>query len=108
MDYFINSDSKSGLRPEFFLFGGFHLSGTAWAGVFVPDSDVAAAAFQAQSAGFATEGRGYVGNDAADNDVLDGMAVGARHGCNLLIEQATTFIDFGFVAALDAAVFEFG
>lgn len=108
MDYFINSDSKSGLRPEFFLFGGFHFSGTAWAGVFVPDPDVAAAAFQAQSAGFATEGRGYVGNDAADNDVLDGMAVGARHRRNLLIEQATTFIDFGFVAAFQAAVFEFG
>ena len=76
--------------------------------MFVPDSDVAATAFQAQSAGFATEGRGYVGNDATDNDVLDGMAVGARYGRNLLIEQATTFIDFGFVAAFQAAVFEFG
>lgn len=108
MDYFINSDSKSGLRPEFFLFGGLHFSGTAWAGVFVPNPDVAATAFQAQSAGFATEGGGYVGNDATDNNVLDGMAVGARHGRNLLIEQATTFIDFGFVAAFQAAVFEFG
>ena len=108
MDYFINSDSKSGLRPESFLFGGFHFSGTAGAGVFVPDSDVAATTFQAESAGFATEGRGYVGDDATDNDVLDGMAVGARHGRNLLIEQATTFIDFGFVAAFQAAVFEFG
>lgn len=76
--------------------------------MFVPDSDVAAATFQAQSAGFATEGGRHVGDDAADNDVLDGMAVGARHGCNLLIEQSTTFIDFGFVAAFQAAVFEFG
>lgn len=108
MDYFINSDSKSGLRPEFFLFGGLHLSGTAGAGVFVPDPDVAATTFQAQSAGFATEGGRHVGDDATDNDVLDGMAVGARHGRNLLIEQATTFIDFGFVAAFQAAVFEFG
>lgn len=95
------------LRPEFMFFGGSHLSGTAGAGVLVPDSDVAAATLQAQSSCLATERGGDIGDDTADNDVLNGVTVGTRHGRNLLIEKTTPFIDSGFVTALVAAVFEF-
>ena len=73
----------------------------------IPNPDVVAAALQAQTANLATVGRGHVGYDATHHDVLDGLAVGARHGGNLLTEQSTTLIHLGFVSAGLTAIFQF-
>ena len=45
-----------------------------------------AATLQAQTSHLASVGGGNIGNDTTHNNILDGMAVRARHGCNLLTE----------------------
>ena len=77
------------------------------AGGQVPVVDALAAAVKAQSPHLAPERRRHIANDAADREMLDGLAVGAADGGNLLAEQAAAFVVLGFVAALFTAVFLF-
>ena len=77
------------------------------AGLHVPFPNIGAATLKAQPSYFASVGRSHIGYDATHHDVLDGLAVGAVHSHYLLAEQASPFIDIGFIAALVAAVFPF-
>ena len=75
--------------------------------MLVPAPDIIAAAVQAQSAHFASVGWGHIGYDAAHHNVLDGLAVGTRHGRNLLPEEPSPLVNLGFVSASLASVFQF-
>ena len=95
------------LRPEFFLAGLFHFALTSGTGFLVPNPDVIAATLQTQTARLASVRWSHVGNDATHHDVLDGMAVWARHGRNLLSKESTTFVHLSLVATLLAAISQF-
>lgn len=73
----------------------------------VPDSDMLAAALQTEPADLASVRGRHVGNDTAHHNVLDALAVGTRHGTDLLAEESSAFVHLGFVATLAAAIFEF-
>ena len=75
--------------------------------MFVPYSDIIAAALQTQSSNFASIGWGHVGNDTTNHDVLDGFAIRARHSGYLLTEQSTSVIYLGFIATSLTAIFQF-
>ena len=92
-------------RPEFLLAGEHHLAVTFRAGVLIPRPDSIAAAVQTQASRLAAERRCHIGDDAADDQLLDGLAVGAAHGGDVLPEQSESLIDFGLIAALPALVF---
>ena len=85
----------------------FHFALAFRTGLAIPYSDVFAAALQAQTAHLASVGWSHVGNDTTHHDVLDGMAVWAEHGCNLLTEQATSLIHLSFISTGLAAIFQF-
>ena len=76
-------------------------------GMPVPDSDMLAAALQTEPADLASIGRCHVCNDTAHHNVLDALAVGTRHGTDLLAEESSAFVHLGFVATLATAIFEF-
>ena len=95
------------LRPEFLLTGERHLAATFRAGVLVPWPDSIAAAVQTQSSSLAAERRCHISNDATDDQLLNGLAVGAAHGCDVLSEQPVSLVDFGLIAALLALIFLF-
>ena len=63
--------------PELFVAGFFHFALTLWTGLLVPYLDVVATAVQTEPAHLASVGWGNVGNDTANNDVLDALAVRA-------------------------------
>jgi hypothetical protein len=73
----------------------------------IPYSDIITAALQTKPADFASIGGSHVGNDTTNHDVLDALAVGTRHGTDLLSEESSAFVHLGFVATLAAAIFEF-
>ena len=75
--------------------------------MFVPYPDVIATALQTQAARLASVRWCHIGNDATHYDVLDGLAVRARHRRNLLMKESATFVHLGLVAALLAAIFQF-
>ena len=75
--------------------------------MLIPDSDVVAAAVQTQPSHLASVGGGHVGYDAANNDILDAVAVWARHGSNLLTEESSPLVHLGLIAAGPAAIFKF-
>jgi hypothetical protein len=73
----------------------------------IPYSDIITAALQTKPADFASIGGSHVGNDTTHHDVLDALAIPARHGTDLLSEESSAFVHLGFVATLAAAIFEF-
>ena len=73
----------------------------------IPYSDIITAALQTKPADFASIGGSHVGNDTTNHDVLDALAIPARHGTDLLSEESSAFVHLGFVATLAAAIFEF-
>ena len=93
--------------PKLFFSCWLHLALTLRTGVHVPFPDIVAAALQAQTACLTPVRWGYVGNDATHDNILDGLAVGTRHGCYLLAEQTTPLIHFGFISASLAAILQF-
>ena len=103
--YIINTKTK--LRPEFFLACGFHLALAFGTGVPIPDADVVAAAVEAEPADLAPVRRCHVGDDAPHHDVLDGLAVRARHGGYLLTEEATPLVHLSLIPTRIAAIFQF-
>jgi len=66
-----------------------------------------AATLQTEPADLTSVRRCHVGNNPAHHDVLDALAVGTRHGTNLLAEESSAFVHVGFVATQAAAIFEF-
>ena len=74
--------------------------------MFVPYPDVIATALQTQAARLASVRWCHIGNDATHYDVLDGLAVRARHRRNLLTKESTTLVHLSFVAALLATIFQ--
>ena len=93
--------------PKFLFFGIVHYALAFRAGLSVPYPYVVAATIQAKPAYFTSVRWGHIGNDATNHDVLNGLAVWARHGCYLLTEQPAPLIHFGLVAAYPAAIFQF-
>ncbi len=92
------------LGPKLLLACFFHPSLTFRTGMVVPDSNMATAAVQAQSSDLASIGRGYIGNNTANDNILDCPAVRTRHGGNLLTEKASSFVHLSFIAACPASV----
>jgi hypothetical protein len=75
--------------------------------MLIPDPDTITAAVQAQTAHLASVRWRYIGNDAANHDILNRLTVRTRHRCNLLPEESTTLVHLGFIATGLAAVFQF-
>ena len=95
------------LCPELFLASLFHLPLACRTSVFIPEPDVVAAALQTKTAHLASVRWGHVGNDATHHNILDGLAVWAQHGRNLLTKESTPFVHLSLVATLPTAVFQF-
>ena len=93
--------------PKLFLSSFYHFSLASRTGLAIPYSDVITTTLQAQTPHLAPVGWSDIGNDTTHNNVLDSMAVRARHGCNLLAEQATSLIHFSLVATGLTAIFQF-
>ncbi len=94
-------------RPEFFLACWFHLALTFGAGVLIPDADVVAATVETKPANFAPVGWRHIGDDASDYNILDRLAVWARHGCDLLAEEAAPLVNLSLIPTRGAAIFQF-
>ena len=75
--------------------------------MLVPDADLVAAAVEAQTAYLAAVGGSHIGDDAADDEVLNCLAVRTAHGGDLLAEEASPLVDLCFIAARCAAIFQF-
>ena len=97
----------SRLSPKLFFSSIFHPALAFGTGFHIPDTDVVAAALQTQASNLASVGRCHVGNDTTHYDILDGLAVGTRHCCDLLAKQSTTFVHIGLIAAVLTAIFPF-
>lgn len=95
------------LSPELFFARIFHRSLTLRTGLHVPDTDTIAATLQTQAPHLTPIRRSDIGNDTTHDDILDGLAIGTRHSCDLLTEQTTAFIDLGLVTASLTAIFPF-
>ena len=78
--------------PELLFACCFHRSLAFGAGLFVPDTDVVAAAVQAETAYLAPVGRRHISNNTPNYDVLNGLAVRTAHGGNLLAEEAAALV----------------
>ena len=95
------------LCPKLFLASIFHCALTFGACFHIPDTDLVAATLQTQAPNLTSVGRCHVGNDTTHHDVLDGLAVRARHRRDLLSKQTTTLVHFGLIAAVLTAIFLF-
>lgn len=79
--------------------GGRHLASALRTGLLVPYLDAVAAAEQAKATCLRGEGRSDAANGAANDKVLDGVAVGTRHRRDVLSEQSATFVNVCSVTA---------
>ena len=95
------------LGPEFLLSCWFHFSLTFGTGVPIPNVDIIAATVEAEPAHLAPVGWCHVGDDASDDNILDGLAVWARHGCDLLTEEAAPLVYLSHIPTCIAAIFQF-
>ena len=59
---------------------------------------------QAQTTYLAAERRGYIADDASDNQMLNTLAVRTAHGNYLLAEKSAPLIVVSLVAALSASI----
>ena len=91
--------------PEFLFARILHLPLALRTSRHVPDAYAVAATLRTQAARLAPVRRSHIANDAAHNDVLHAVAVGARHGRDVLPKQSATRIYFGLVSARPALVF---
>jgi hypothetical protein len=103
----INLFHISILCPKLFLTSLFHIALTLRTGLLIPYPDIVAAALKAQSSHLAPIGWGHISNDTTHHDILDGMAVGTRHGCYLLTEQSAPLIHLSLISTSLAAIFPF-
>ena len=90
-----------------FLASLFHLTLALGTGMPIPHSDFIAAALQTEPPHFAPIGRCHIGDNPTHHNVLDGLAVWARHGTDLLTEEPTPFVHLGFIATFPTAIFKF-
>ena len=93
--------------PKVFLASLFHLTLALGTGMPIPHSDFIAAALQTEPPHFAPIGRCHIGDNPTHHNVLDGLAVWARHGTDLLTEESTPFVHLGFIATFPTAIFKF-
>ena len=73
----------------------------------IPDADVVAATVETEPADLAPVGWCHVGDDASDHNILDGLAVWASHGCDLLTEEAAPLVYLSLIPTCSAAIFQF-
>ena len=82
-------NSVSSLGPKLFFSGLMHFTLALRTGMPVPDSDMLAATLQTKPADLASVRGCHVCNDTAHHNVLDALAVGTRHGTDLLAEESS-------------------
>lgn len=73
----------------------------------IPDADVVAATVEAEPANLTPVGWRYIGDDAPDYNILDGLAVWARHSRDLLTEETASFVNLSLIPTRAAAIFQF-
>ena len=95
------------LSPKFFLTSLFHIALTLRTGLLIPYPDIVAAALKTQSSHLAPIRWGHISNDTTHHDILDGMAVGTRHGSYLLTEQSAPLIHLSLISTIPTAIFPF-
>lgn len=95
------------LGPEFFLACWFHATIAFGTGVPIPDADIVAATVETEPADLAPVGWRHIGDDASDYNILDGLAVWARHGRDLLAEEAAPLVYLSLIPTRGAAIFQF-
>jgi len=98
-------ESLSG--PILFFARWLHGSLTLWTGMLVPYPNIIAAAVQAQPSHLAPVRWRHVGNDAANYNVLNGLAVGTGHGRYLLTKETASLINFSFIPTILTTIFQF-
>ena len=76
-------------------------------GVPIPDADIVAATVETEPAHLAPIRWCHVGDDASDDNILDGLAVWAQHGCDLLTEEAAPLVYLSLIPTCFAAIFQF-
>ena len=95
------------LCPKLLFACIFHFAPTLRTGLHVPNTDIIAATLQAQAAHLASVRWCHVGDDTTNDNVLDGMAIRTKHGCNLLTKQSPSLIHLCLVATDFTAIFAF-
>jgi hypothetical protein len=80
---------------------------TFGASVQIPDADIVAATVETEPAHLAPVGWGHIGDDASDYNILDGLAVRARHGRDLLTKETTPLVYLSLIPTGIAAIFQF-
>ena len=73
----------------------------------IPNADVVAATVETESADLAPVGWRHIGDDASDYNVLDRLAVWARHSRDLLTEEAAPLVNLSLIPTCAAAIFQF-
>ena len=73
----------------------------------IPDADVVAATVETEPADLAPVGWRHIGDDASYDNILDGLAVWARHGCDLLTEEPSPLVYLSLIPTRGAAIFQF-
>jgi len=76
-------------------------------GMSIPDADVVAATIETESADLAPVGWCHISDDASNYNILDGLAVRARHGRDLLTEKAAPLVNLSLIPTRIAAIFQF-
>ena len=94
-------------RPKFLFSCWCHFSLTLRTGMQVPDTDIVTATVETQPSNFASVGWCHICDDAADHNILNGLAVGTAHGRNLLTEESAPFIHISLVSTVLTTVFQF-
>ena len=102
-----NSGILASSRPELFFACGFHKAIAFGTSVPIPDADIVAATVETEPAHLAPIRWCHIGDDASDYNILDSLAVWARHGCDLLTEEAAPFINLSLIPTRGAAIFQF-
>jgi len=93
------------LRPKFFVAGWLHTALAFGTGLFVPYFDAVAAALQTEAAGLGIERGSDIADDTAGDQRLDGVAVGTRHGSDVLAEKTDTLVIKSLVTTREALIF---
>ena len=103
----LHHQQRQELSPELFFACFLHPALASGTRLLIPDTDVIAAALQAQPTDLAPVGWSDIGDDTTHDDVLNRLAVRTQPRRNLLTEQAAAFIHLGLVTAVTAAIFQF-
>ena len=73
----------------------------------IPDADVVAATIETEPADLAPIRWCHIGDDTSDDNILNGLAVRARHRRDLLTEEASSLVHLSLIPTCGAAIFQF-